>query len=186
MIPERNQQIAALIDYYKPRTICEVGTWTGEFAAKVCKRALRHRKNVHYTGYDLWEEGTEEDANLELHVREQATRAQAEENLQGIPGLKYTLVMGHTAFTLRKQKFDLASIDGGRSVQTMQHDYNMLRDSKVVVLNNFYDHNGKGFNYDLKDFGCNLLMLKRGKEMEVLPASDPGPYGSKVKIAVVT
>ena len=51
----RYENLKFIIDKYKPKTICEVGTEHGNGSVFMINEALKHHDEIHFTGYDLFE-----------------------------------------------------------------------------------------------------------------------------------
>lgn len=179
----RYNQLIPLIEYHKPKTIVEVGTWNGFRAIMMATEALKHHDEIEYYGFDLFEDATDETDEKELNVKKHYALADVESRLEDFqkknPGFKFCLVKGDTRETLKKDDWlgDFAFIDGGHSIETIRNDYEALKNSKIVVLDDFY----KGL--DTEKFGCNSLL----KEVDhlVLPQADPVKGGGKVQMAVI-
>ena len=58
ILPNRYKQLADLIRFYKPKTILETGTWNGGRAIEMALASFDNNDEVHYIGYDLFEDAT--------------------------------------------------------------------------------------------------------------------------------
>ncbi len=181
--PIRYNQLLPIIDHVKPRTIVEVGTWNGLRAIQMAAAALQYGP-VEYYGYDLFEDATEETDERELNVKahhsahDVGTRlAQFAENN---PDFKFLLVKGDTKETLKNapEKVDLAFIDGGHSLETIQSDYEALKHAGCVVFDDYYTDGP-----DIERFGCNKL-IDTLKDRVILPQTDPVKGGGGVQMVV--
>lgn len=185
----RYDQLLPIIAHNKPKTIVEVGTWNGLRAIMMATEALKHQDTVHYIGFDLFEDATPETDEAEFNVKKPAKLADVRGRLKEFAdkheGFSFKLVKGNTReklkasrAPLRGQEIDLAFIDGGHSVETVQHDYDELaKKAKVIVCD---DHYAEGV--DTERFGCNKVIKDR--EFVVLPETDPIKGGGKVQMAV--
>ena len=186
----RYNQLLPLIAYHKPKTIVEVGTWNGLRAIMMATEALKHGE-VHYIGFDLFEDATPDSDERELNVKAHSTLADVESRLREFqernPGFTYRLIKGDTRTTLITAKSvdkatdasqaDLAFIDGGHSIETIRNDYEALKNSKIVVLDDYYT------GRDTEKHGCNSLI--KDLDALVLPHEDPVKGGGKVQMAVI-
>lgn len=186
--PGRYGQLLAIIEQIKPKTIVEVGTWNGLRAIQMASIALKHHKDVHYIGYDLFEDATAETDAEELNVKKHYTVAEVSERLAAFakenPGFTFELVKGNTRETLKgAAKADLAFLDGGHSVETIKSDLENLSGSKVIVLDDWYDKDEQGKCPDLEKYGCNKVL--EGREFVVLGHADRVKDGGLVRFAVI-
>jgi hypothetical protein len=178
----RYQQLSGLIDDAKPQTIVEIGTHLGTRAVQMCLQALRHHERVHYTGYDLFDDATEENNRIEMNGKGPAYLAEAQRRLDVIarnhPQFSFTLVKGNTRDTLHGEKVaaDFVFLDGGHSVETIRGDYEAVKGSKVVVFDDYYT----GINTE--KFGCNSIVADIPHR--VLPDADGVRGGGKVQMVV--
>ncbi len=95
------------------------------------------------------------------------------------PGFNYRLVEGNTRDTLHGRSIisDFVFIDGGHSVETIRGDYEAVKGSKIIVLDDYYLG-----GVDTAKFGCNDVI--KNIPHTVLPQADR--YGGRsVKMAVV-
>jgi len=193
----RYGQILGLIEQVKPETIIEIGVWNGVRATEMALAALAHSPRVHYTGYDLFEEATEETNRDELNAKRNCTLADVAARLEAFgrdnPGFSFGLVKGNTRETLKEKHLvaDFVYIDGGHSVETIRSDYAAVKDSPVVVFDDYYKPDAEGKGADLAKFGANELIdgIRWSDhdylEAEVLPSTDPLNVGGTVHLAVV-
>jgi len=71
----RYTQLIPIIEKLKPATIVEIGTWNGQRAIMMATEALKHQDKVHYTGFDLFEDATDETDERELNVKKHCSIA---------------------------------------------------------------------------------------------------------------
>jgi predicted O-methyltransferase YrrM len=173
-----------LIDQAKPKTIIEVGTHSGARAVMMCRRAMLFHPEVHYTGYDLFEEATPESNSVEMNGKGAGSMAVARQKLEGLreanPAFAYRLVKGNTRDTLHGRQImaDFVFIDGGHSLQTIRGDYEALKGSKVIVFDDYYLSGP-----DTSKYGCNEVI--KGLPHKLLPQVDR--FGDlAVKMVVLT
>ncbi len=187
----RFQQLLKIVDKQKPKTIVEVGTWNGVNALRMATVALQHNKEVHYYGFDLFEDATPENDESELNVKQHASiddvctlfNSFAEQH----KGFTYTLSKGNTKETLSAdgpwKNADLAFIDGGHSVETIASDFENLRGCKVIVLDDAYFPDEAGNCVDTKKFGCNFIAEK--ENVIILPLRDVCNLGGQIGMLVM-
>jgi uncharacterized Rossmann fold enzyme len=176
---KRYRQLEDIVRFAQPKTIVEVGAHRGERAEMLCREALKYRSEVHYKGYDLFEEATDETNAAEMNGKRPATVAALHERLSKIDGVTFELVKGNTRETLHAYDVaaDLVFIDGGHSVETIRGDYEALKGSNVIVFDDYY-----AYGVDTEKFGCNKVL--EGVEHEVLERID-ATKGMGIKLAVV-
>ncbi len=178
----RYQQLFQLIDEFKPETIVEIGTHVGTRAAAMCLQALRHRDRVRYTGYDLFDDATDETNRIEMNGKGRAPMVLARKRLDDIarnhPQFSFVLIKGNTRETLHRDhvKADFVFIDGGHSVGTIRGDYEAVKGSKLVVFDDYYT------GIDTEHFGCNRVVSDIPHR--VLPAKDGVTGGGGVQMVV--
>ena len=199
--PKRYKQLADLIRHYSEGletfTIVETGTWNGGRAIEMALAAFQNTDAVHYRGFDLFEEATDETDKVELNIKaHNATEAVGKRLADFAVKMKeqgktftYSLFCGDTKETMKGKSFDdvdFAYIDGGHSYDTVSSDYNNLKDVPVVVFDDFYSHEDKEF---LKNDNYNGIIRVfdaiENKRKSVLPSDDPTAFGGKVHLAVV-
>ena len=151
ILPNRYKQLADLIRHYKPETILETGTWNGGRAIEMALAAFDNRDAVHYIGYDLFEDATAEldaeENNVKPHNTKAAVVKRFEEFKEHMKREKnktfsYEIHKGNVRDTLEKRNepfvADLAFIGSGNSEETVQHEYNCLKNTPVVIMDHFF------------------------------------------------
>jgi len=150
ILPNRYKQLADLIRFYKPSTILETGTWNGGRAIEMALASFDNNDKVHYIGYDLFEDATtqtdKEEFNAKPHNTKMAVVKRLDEFKEHMKEEKnkqftYELYKGNVRDTLDKMyidKVDFALIGSGNSEQTVQHEYNILKNVPVVVGDHFF------------------------------------------------
>lgn len=163
----RYRQLRDIINFCQPKLIIEIGTNQGARAEMMCRAALKHHEKVHYVGYDLFEDATAENDELEHNGKSHSVEKQVSARLSAIPGLTFELVRGNTRKTLHgtDQYADFVFIDGGHSVETIRGDYEAVKSSPVIVFDDYYTA-----KVDTSKFGCNKVV--EGLPHEVLPIAD--------------
>ena len=106
------------------------------------QQSLQYHDNVEFHGFDLFETATAETDAREINGKGHGSYKKAQARLQAIqqqhPGFRFTLYRGFTTETfLTPIQADLAYIDGGHSTETVLHDFSMVRDSAVIVFDDY-------------------------------------------------
>lgn len=188
---KRYAQLQILIEEFRPRVIVEIGAWKGKRALEMAEAAFRAAGDsyceLHYKGYDLFETASAESDAAELNVKAHHTRDAVASTLEAFarehPGFTFELIEGNTRETLAPQAVDFAFIDGGHSVETIRSDLDRLRDSRVILLDDWYALDERGAGPDLEVYGCNRVL--EGVPHEVLPVRDPIHGGGLVQMALI-
>jgi len=150
ILPGRYKQLADTIRFYKPNTILETGTWNGGRAIEMALAAFDRTDTVHYIGYDLFEDATVETDKEEFNAKPHNTRKAVEkrldefaEHMKKEKGKEFTyeLYKGNVRDTLRPiyiEEVDFALMGSGNSIETVRHEYNILKNVPVVMGDHFF------------------------------------------------
>jgi hypothetical protein len=150
ILPGRYKQLADTIRFYKPETILETGTWNGGRAIEMALAAFDRSDAVHYIGYDLFEDATtatdKEEFNAKPHNTKKAVEKRFDEfadHMKKEKGKEFTyeLHKGNVRETLKSiyiDEVDFALIGSGNSIETVKHEYNILKNVPVVVGDHFF------------------------------------------------
>ncbi|WP_323795998.1 class I SAM-dependent methyltransferase [Nisaea sp.] len=180
--PQRYGQILDLIRTFKPATLVEVGTWNGQRAIEMASAALQGRQQVTYRGYDLFELATSGNDKDELNGKSWVKLTEVDEKLANFkasqPGFSFHLVRGSSLEALTEQAVDFCYIDGGHAVETIAQDFSKLRESEIIVFDDYY-LNG----VDIEAFGCNKVI--EALPHLLLPIVDRFSSGLAIALAVV-
>lgn len=177
----RYDTLLKLIDLFKPKTIVETGTWRGSNAARMISAAQRHNSEISYIGYDLFEEANPETDQSEFNVKPHYRMSDVEQALKRT-GAEIVLIKGNTRQTLISAQADFAFIDGGHSLETINHDYEALKTSKVIVFDDYYTSDENGRIPDIEQLGCNKIV--GSIPHFVMPSKDPVEGGGIVNLAI--
>lgn len=160
----------------------ETGTWNGTNAARMIVEAQKHNQDICYTGFDLFEDATEQTDKEEFNVKPHHRMADVERYLSQ-SGAQITLIKGNTRDALKQYTADFAFIDGGHSLETIEHDYQALKHSRVILFDDYYSPDQKGHMPDIRQVGCNLLVQRLPHA--VISSPDPVEGGGFVNLAIV-
>jgi hypothetical protein len=199
--PGRYKQLATLVRHYskdkKVFIIAETGTWNGGRAIEMALAAYDNVDEVHYMGFDLFEQATDETDKLELNIKAHNSEDLVNKRLDDFSQkmlengktFSWNLYAGNTNETMEQVSFDkvdFAFIDGGHSYDTVQNDYGFLRDVDVVVFDDFYSvEKGKEMPEEHKGIIKTIEEIK-DRNKKVLPSQDGMALGGNVHLAVVT
>ncbi len=152
---------------------------------------------MHYRGFDLFEDATDETDKVELNVKKHNTLSAISERLQQFSDkmsennkeFTFSLHKGDTKDTLKSSKHldvDLAYIDGGHSYETVKSDYCYLSSVPVVVFDDYYSPMDEDTTVTEEHTGI-IKTFKdiKFKRKAVLPSEDPTTLGWYVHLAVV-
>lgn len=147
----------------KPTNICEIGVYTGERSYELIKlSSLLNNGNTIYYGYDLFEDISKTMIKEEFS-KQPLSKNQVQKNLNNLNAREIKLIKGNTLSTLNnkynKNYFDMIFIDGGHSINTVDSDFQNLKEkiriNKSIIFDDFY------YNQDLeKKAGCNFILKK--------------------------
>lgn len=178
----REKYFFKAIQEIKPKTYCEIGCHTGRHSASMLMECLKYTDQLKFIGYDLFDLANEQTHKQEINgkgpgnyqmcvkrmERIKKTCSPVQSKYKKYPNKKFTyeLHKGFTQDTLKTNSFDLVFIDGGHSYDTVKHDYEKLKNSKII----FFD------DYDIPDVQ---------KFCDEIGAINLIPWKSKKKIAVI-
>lgn len=136
------ESMTPIIEAYRPKTIVETGTHLGRSAMWMCTQALQYRNDVKYFGFDLFEMANDTTHQLEINGKGTGSFERAHKRLMRVKkkheGFNFTLYKGFTKDTFTTPIVaDLAYIDGGHSTETVLHDYSMVKDSRVIIFDDW-------------------------------------------------
>lgn len=177
---KRYKYLFQLCKLYRPKTICEIGTNKGRRGVIMLALSAEGNPNskITYKGYDLFDlitpelskaEGNGKTIDLGMKKVDQlfSKKLKKKRNLN----CEWTFVRGDTNEVLDYQVFDFVFIDGGHKIETIRNDYDKLKDSEVIVFDDFYSGSeGEDCALRVKQgLGCNDLIheLEQDSELHV-------------------
>lgn len=156
----RYSQIIPIIKKLQPKVILEVGTHTGTRPAEW----YAVHKDFTYYGFDVFELGDD------ITLAKEGKRYKSGSNMMKTAkrlndlGINHQLFKGFSKETLPKFEkeygriVDFAFIDGGHSVETIQHDWDivkrLVKKGGLVIFDDYYT---KG-ELDINSIGCNKIV----------------------------
>lgn len=167
----RYQQLTALIDQVKPKTIFEFGTWNGDRAIEMIKAAQKHDPEAQYCGVDLFEEATPELDEAESNVKPHFVAQEVHDKIKSATNAKMQVIRANSRTLTDPVIADFVFIDGGHSVETIKGDFELSKRSKLIVFDDFYTPDEDGNCLDTEKFGCNSLIKQIGGT--ILEKKDP-------------
>lgn len=156
ILPNRYRQLADLVRFYKPKTILETGTWNAGRAIEMALAAFENTDSVHYIGFDLFEEATPETDELEFNAKPHNTMSAVEHRLTEFKehiqkteskDFSFELSMGNVRDTVSEyfktgstalEDIDFALIGSGNSKETVEIEYQHLKDVPIVVMDHYF------------------------------------------------
>jgi predicted O-methyltransferase YrrM len=186
--PIRYCQLQVLIAITQPTSIIEVGTNRGDGGLRMCEEALKYRSHVTYTGFDVFDSKDEQFHRDALNGKGAFGRDFVADRFEALrrrhAGFSYQLIQGLTSATLhgKSLKADFVFIDGDHRVETVKQDFQALRHSKLIVLDDYYDSALEPGRSLTKRFGCNQL-VERLEGARVLPLADCFPETGRIWMA---
>ena len=181
----RYRHIYWIIINLRPKSILEVGVYKGKRSNEMINLTKDFTKSLSYYGFDLFEKIQMSKINLELS-KQPLSRTQLQKKLLNkFKDVKINLIQGDTKKTLKnfskKEKIDFVFIDGGHSIQTIQSDWNNVKnfisEKSVVIFDDYYDDKNI-----IKKFGCNKIIEKLDSKYkyEILPSNDYIKFQNKM------
>lgn len=186
----RYSQLLTLIDQHKPKRLLEIGVWNGQNAIRMINQAKKYHADVEYQGYDLFEDATDKTDADEFNVKGHNQLRAVQAEIKAATDVSPFLIKGNTRETLSEgMTRDFVFIDGGHSIKTIASDYERVKKSRVIVLDDFYSPDNTGASPDITKFGCNSLVerLKEdpGLSIHLLPVPDLVKGGGFTQLVVI-
>lgn len=148
--PRRYHHLFDEIERIKATSIVEIGTWNGNRALEMIKKAqVVSGKKVTYVGFDLFEELDDVLYKHEIS-KKPPSKNDVEAKLINL-NAAVSLIRGNTLETLPKfitgaPKYDFIFIDGGHNIETVKNDWNcvktLMHDKTVVIFDDYWRNRG--------------------------------------------
>lgn len=134
-----------MLQTHRPMNICEIGTHDAKSAIQfidILLPLVPTKQQLFYTGYDLFEEANDSLTSYEHNGKGPGSYKLAEKRLNQRKKkyrkkFNYKLVRGNTLQTLTESTFDFVYIDGGHSYNTVKSDYSKVKNSKIIVFDDY-------------------------------------------------
>ena len=185
---KRYSNILFFVLLHKPKTILEIGVYTGKRAQEMIEAAKVFNKKIEYYGFDLFEMMNDKILKKELS-KIPSSKKKIQQKLSKIADIR--LFKGFTNKTLPKlknTKVDFIFIDGGHAVNTIYSDWikckNFIKKNTVIVFDDYYENDKK----IIKKYGCNKVIdtiSEKKFEKKLCKLTDSFPtydYGKKAEI----
>lgn len=127
--------------------IGEIGTHKGNTSLQLITYLSKKNNYINFLGYDIFDDAI---GNVEFNRKEMNGKGGASfeyvftrlENLKkSISNFDFCLYKGLTTDTLETTVFDFVYIDGGHSYETVKHDYEKVKDSRLIVFDDAQNTN---------------------------------------------
>jgi hypothetical protein len=157
MKPYQFKLFEKLLDECNPTSIGEIGTHHGRTSEQMCNYILTTTSNnLSFTGYDAYDIVADDIlfAVKEKNGKGHGDYHNAFKRLNNLkthhsPRFNFELVKGFTNVTLTSPiSFDFVYVDAGHTYESVKHDWNMVKNSKLVV---FDDYGMPGVNQLMKE-----------------------------------
>lgn len=197
--PQRYKKLASLVRHYSEGldsfSIVETGTWNGGRAIEMALTAFETVDKVHYRGFDLFEQATDETDALELNVKQHNALEAVTERLEKFQEkckeqnktFTFKLHAGDTKETMKASRYDdvdFVFIDGGHSLDTVASDYSFVKDCPVVVFDDYYStKDDKVLPEEHTGINQTFEGIEERKK-NILPSDDETAFGGVVHLAV--
>lgn len=187
--PVRYNHLVEMIGFYKPTSILETGTWNGDRAVQMCLAALQaNAGEIRYVGYDLFEDGNPELNDLEFNSKPNTAIDKVKAKLDRLkelhPRFDYQLHKGDTRKIMKHHKVDFAYLDGGHSLETARLDFENVRGSSVVVMDDYFVEDEAGRIPPEKWQGTNKVYDAYEGKKFLINSPDSVNVGGKISLAV--
>ena len=142
----------------KPKSIIEIGLAQGERAYQMIQLASKYEANIKYTGYDVFDTKSSSWHRMVGNGKQVASKDVIKSRLDKLTS-NISLIEGMTSETLwlNPQKADYVWLDGDHRVEEIQRDFEAVKNSKIIVFDDFYV-NGEHDGFTIDKFGCNKIV----------------------------
>lgn len=155
---KRYANILFFILFYKPKTILEIGVYTGRRAKEMIDASKVFNKKIKYFGFDLFEMMNKKILKSEMSKIPNSEK-KIYEKLDEKAKIK--LFKGYTNKTLprlKNIKVDFIFIDGGHAVKTIKSDWTncqkFIKKNTIIIFDDYYMNE----KFLVKKFGCNAVV----------------------------
>jgi hypothetical protein len=150
--------------------LCEIGTHRGKTAVQLIDFCCKNfpGKIISYEGFDVFDYAwnNEEFNRKEVNGKNGAKYGLVKRDIMHYEkkyrNLKVKLHRGFTHETLKYKKYDFVYIDGGHSYDTVKHDYEKVKDSKVILFDDCQEPTVFKFTEELRQNGIDIQYIDTG------------------------
>jgi hypothetical protein len=141
-----------------PKSIIEVGLARGIRAFQMIQLAKKYNPDVKYTGYDVFDTKDSEWHKLVGNGKKVEAKLVIEKKLRTLTN-NLNLIQGMTSDTLwpHSNKADYVWLDGDHRLISIKKDYESLKESKVIVFDDYYS-SGEHDGFHIEKYGCNKIV----------------------------
>ena len=141
-----------------PKSIIEVGLARGIRAFQMIQLAKKYNPDVKYTGYDVFDTKDSEWHKLVGNGKKVEAKLVIEKKLKTLTN-NLNLIQGMTSDTLwpHPNKADYVWLDGDHRLISIKKDYESLKESKVIVFDDYYS-TGEHDGFHIEKYGCNKIV----------------------------
>lgn len=149
-----------MVSILKPKKLIEIGISRGIRAAQLIQLSKKFNSDVEYLGFDVFDTKDIKFHQTVGNGKKVASMQQVYKFLSKFSE-KVSLIQGTTEETLWEKSFqgDLVFIDGDHRLDSITKDFKALKNSKLIVLDDYYI-NGEYKEFNAKYYGCNGLVEK--------------------------
>ena len=162
----RYEYLIDIIEYLEPKSIIEIGVAEGKNAEEMLRKTGNGTK---YTGYDVFDFTDKIFHNLVGNGKMVLSEKEIFSKLSILSG-DVTLHKGMTQDTLwpKGDKADLVWLDGDHRIEAIRKDFDAVKKSRVIVLDDYYIEDNQQWSID--KYGCNEL-VKSLQDVIITPAT---------------
>lgn len=141
-----------------PKSIIEVGLARGIRAFQMIQLAKKYNPDVKYTGYDVFDTKDSKWHKLVGNGKKVEAKLIIEKKLKTLTN-NLNLIQGMMSDTLwpHPNKADYVWLDGDHRLISIKKDYESLKESKVIVFDDYY-RTGEHDSFHIKKYGCNKIV----------------------------
>jgi hypothetical protein len=162
----RYEYLIDIIEYLEPKSIIEIGVAEGKNAEEMLRKTGNGTK---YTGYDVFDFTDKIFHNLVGNGKMVLSEEEIFSKLSTLSA-DVTLHKGMTQDTLwpKGDKADLVWLDGDHRIEAIRKDFEAVKKSRVIVLDDYYIEDNQQWSID--KYGCNEL-VKSLQDVIITPAT---------------
>ena len=155
---KRYSNILFFILLYRPKTILEIGVYTGRRAEEMIDAARVFNRPITYYGFDLFEMMNEKILKKEMSKIPSSKKKVFQKLSRKAITKLYKGYTNRTLTKLKNKKIDFIFIDGGHAVNTIHSDWknckNFIKKNTTIVFDDYYVNNNK----IIEKYGCNKII----------------------------